>query len=374
MPYRERNMSRTILQIEDNEANRTLVRRVLEARGYSVHDAEDGLSGIRKAQEIKPALILMDINIPGLDGYEAATRIKSIKELENTPIVAITASTMHGDRERCLSAGCIGYIQKPIDIKRLPEQIDEFLCGKEESLSLEEERSHLRDYSHRLVTRLQEKVMSLEVKTQQLEAREKETEEIYLNVMASLTKAMEEKDPYTAGHSDRVTYYSVEIGKFMELGSDKIKVLTRAAKLHDIGKLVVDLSHINKPGKLDEKEWEQMMRHPEVGASILGPLGFLKEEIEIIRSHHERWDGTGYPNRIDGKKLNLLSCIVMAADSYDAMVSNRRYRVRVSPKEAIAELERCKGSQYHPVVIDAFVEFMNRKGIEHREPLLISAP
>ncbi|MDO8445380.1 MAG: response regulator [Deltaproteobacteria bacterium] len=367
-------MNRSILQIEDNEANRTLVRRVLEARGYSVFDAEDGLSGIRKAQEIKPALILMDINIPGLDGYEAATRIKSIKELENTPIVAITASTMHGDRERCLSAGCIGYIQKPIDIKRFPEQIDEFLSGREESLSLEEERSHLKDYSHRLVTRLQEKVMSLEVKTQQLEAREKETEEIYLNVMASLTKAMEEKDSYTAGHSDRVTYYSVEIGKFMELGSDKIKVLTRAAKLHDIGKLVVDLSHINKPGKLDEEEWEQMRRHPEVGANILGPLGFLKEEVEIIRSHHERWDGTGYPNRVDGKKLNLLSCIVMAADSYDAMVSNRRYRARVSPKEAIAELERCKGSQYHPVVVDAFVEFMNRKGIDHREHLLLSAP
>jgi len=353
-------MRRSILQIEDNEANRMLVRRVLEARGYAVFDAEDGLSGIKKALEVKPALILMDINIPGLDGYEATTRIKSIKELENTPIVAVTAGTMRGDREMSLSAGCIGYIQKPIDIKRFPEQIDEFLSGKEEALSLEEERNHLKDYSQRLVARLQEKIMSLEVKTQQLEAREKEMEEIYLNVMASLTKAMEEKDPYTAGHSDRVTYYSGEIGRFMGLGSDKIKVLTRASKFHDIGKLVIDLSHINKEGKLDEKEWEQMRRHPEFGARILGPLGFLKEEVEVIRSHHERWDGTGYPNRIGGKKLNLLSCILTAADSYDAMVSNRRYRARVSPKEAIAELERCKGGQYHPVVIDAFVEFMNK--------------
>lgn len=354
-------MGKTILQIEDNEANRTLVRRVLEARGYSVFDAEDGLSGIRRAQEIRPTLILMDINIPGLDGYEAATRIRSIKGLEDTPIVAVTASTTRGDRERSLSAGCIGYIQKPIDIKIFPLQVEEFLSGKQESLTLEEERSHLRDYSQRLVTRLQEKVMSLEVKTQQLEAREKEMEDIYLSVMASLTKAMEEKDPYTAGHSDRVTYHSVEIGKFMELGRDKMKVLTRAAKLHDIGKLVIDLSHINKPDKLNKDEWERMKRHPEVGANILRPLAFLGEEIEIIRTHHERWDGNGYPNRIGGPKLNLLSCIVTVADSYDAMVSSRRYRGKVSSKEAISEIERCRGSQYHPIVVDAFAELMNRK-------------
>jgi response regulator RpfG family c-di-GMP phosphodiesterase len=353
--------NKTILQIEDNPANRTLVRRVLEARGYTIFDAEDGLSGIRMALEVRPVLILMDINIPGLDGNEAATRIRSMEELRDTPIVAITASTTNGSRERSLSAGCIGYIQKPIDVKRFPEQIEEFLSGRKETLSAEEERSHLKDYSQRLVTRLQEKVAALEVKNQQLEAREKEMEEIYLNIMASLTKAMEEKDPYTAGHSERVTYYSVEIGRFMDLGSEQLKVLTRASKLHDIGKLVIDISHINKPGKLNEDEWDLMRRHPEIGASILGPLGFLKEEAEIIRAHHERWDGKGYPNGIDGKDLPLLSCILMVADSYDAMISSRRYRVKVSPEEAVSEIERCKGSQYHPIVADAFVEMMDKR-------------
>ena len=360
-------MNMTILQVEDNEANRTLVRRVLESRGYTVFDAEDGLSGIQRAQELKPALILMDINIPGLDGCEAATRIRTLRELENTPIVAITAGTTNGDRERSLSAGCIGYIQKPIDVKIFPEQIREFLSGRQESLAPEEERSNLKDYSQRLVTRLQEKVMALGVKTLQLEAKEKEMEDTYLNVMASLARAMEEKDPYTAGHSERVTYFAVETGKFMELESDRIKVLTRSAKLHDIGQIVVDLSHINKPGKLNEEEWEQMRRHPEIGANILKPLGFLNEEIEIIRTHHERWDGKGYPNCIEGHKLNIMSCIVSVADSYDAMVSNRRYRAMVSPKDAIAELERCKGSKYHPVIVDAFVEFMNIKGFDNHK-------
>lgn len=361
-------MCRTVLHIEDNEANRILVRKVLESKGYTVFDAEDGLSGIRRAQELRPSIILMDINIPGLDGYEAATRIRSITELKNTPIVAITASATHGDRERSLSAGCIGYIQKPIDIKIFPEQIEEFLSGRREVLPFEEEVDQLKDYNHRLVKRLQEKVMELEVKTQQLVARERETEDIYLNVMASLTKTMEEKDPYTAGHSERVTYFAVEVGKFMGLTNDSLKTLTRASKLHDIGKLVIDLTHINKPEKLNEEEWVQMRRHPEVGANILKPLGFLNEEIDIIRSHHERWDGKGYPNRIEGSKLNLMGCIVSVADSYDAMVSYRRYRPKVLPKDAIAELEDCKGSQYHPLVVDAFVGFMNSKGFPSIPP------
>lgn len=353
--------NRKILQIEDNEANRALVRRVLESRGYSVYDAENGISGVRRAQELKPALILMDINIPGLDGYEAATRIRSISELKSIPIVAITAGASRGDRERSLSAGCNGYIQKPIDIKLFHKQIEEFLSGREEHLSAEEDRSQLRDYSQRLVAKLQEKIMSLEVKSHQLELREKEMEDIYLNVMASMTKAMEEKDPYTAGHSERVTYFSVEIAKLLGLEGDRIKILTRAAKLHDIGKLVIDLTYINKPGRLSEDEWTQMKRHPEIGASILKPLGFLSEECEIINSHHERWDGLGYPRRVDNKKLNILSCIVMVADSYDAMTSQRCYRTRVSPFEAVSELQRGKGSRYHPVVVDAFTEVMKRR-------------
>ncbi|MFN8456940.1 MAG: response regulator [Anaerolineae bacterium] len=154
-------MSKTILYVEDNPANRLLVQQVLEGVGYRVIEAVDGLSGIKMAQETHPDLILMDINIPGMDGYEAATRIKSLPELSHVPIIALTAKVMLGDRERALTAGCDGYIAKPIDIDLFPRQIAEFLGGLRESVSVEQESLYLREYSERLVDRLEKKVQQL---------------------------------------------------------------------------------------------------------------------------------------------------------------------------------------------------------------------
>ncbi len=154
-------MSKTILYVEDNPANRLLVQQVLEGVGYRVIEAADGLSGIKMAQESQPDLILMDINIPGMDGYEAATRIKSLPELSHIPIIALTAKVMSGDRERTLTAGCDGYIAKPIDIDLFPRQIAEFLGGLRESVSVEQESLYLREYSERLVDRLEKKVQEL---------------------------------------------------------------------------------------------------------------------------------------------------------------------------------------------------------------------
>jgi signal transduction histidine kinase len=154
-------MSKTILYVEDNAANRMLVRQVLEGVGYSVVEATDGLSGIKTAHETHPDLILMDINIPGMDGYEAATRIKSLPELSDIPIIALTAKVMAGDRERALAAGCSGYIAKPIDIDALPRQVAEFLGGMRESITIEQESAYLREYNERLVDRLEEKVQEL---------------------------------------------------------------------------------------------------------------------------------------------------------------------------------------------------------------------
>ncbi|MCK6630398.1 MAG: response regulator [Anaerolineae bacterium] len=154
-------MSKTILYVEDNAANRVLVRQVLEGVGYTVLEATDGLSGIKAAQEAQPDLILMDINIPGMDGYEAATRIKSLPELSDIPIIALTAKVMAGDRERALAAGCNGYIAKPIDVDTLPRQVAEFLGGLRESITVEQESAYLREYNERLVDRLEKKVQEL---------------------------------------------------------------------------------------------------------------------------------------------------------------------------------------------------------------------
>jgi signal transduction histidine kinase len=150
-----------ILYVEDNLANRLLVKRVLEAAGHIVLEAVNGLEGIHVAQESLPDLILMDINIPGMDGYETTTKLKSIPELKNTPIIALTAKVMAGDREMALTAGCDGYIPKPIDVDMLPLQIAEFLGGKREEVPAAQERVFLRQYSQQLVDRLESKIAEL---------------------------------------------------------------------------------------------------------------------------------------------------------------------------------------------------------------------
>lgn len=160
-----------ILYVEDNPESQVLVHRILEARGYEVIEADDGLSAIRRAREEVPDLILMDINIPGLDGFEVTTRLKSIPGLQTIPIVALTASAvMNGDRQRTLVAGCDGYLQKPVDVDRLPEQVGEFLSGKREVVCEQEEQAYLREYSQKLVAHLEEKVAELQQVNEQLQA------------------------------------------------------------------------------------------------------------------------------------------------------------------------------------------------------------
>ncbi len=154
-------MKKKILHIEDNPANRMLIKQVLEGAGFSVIEAEDGLTGIQMARTEEPDLILMDINIPGMDGHEATTRLKSLAELRGVPIVAVTARVMAGDRERALAAGCDGYIAKPVDVDTLPQQIADFLGGMRETMDSEQESTYLREYNERLVTHLEQKIEAL---------------------------------------------------------------------------------------------------------------------------------------------------------------------------------------------------------------------
>ena len=156
------------------------------------------------------------------------------------------------------------------------------------------------------------------------------------------------------GHTTRVTEYAVMLGMTMKLPENEQVVLRRAAQFHDIGKLVIDLSCIQKPGKLTEEEWLLIKKHPSVGANIVKPLGFMKREQFIIRHHHERMDGKGYPDGLKGHELDALTKILIVVDSYDAMTSRRNYRKNMTMEEALAELDSCSGSQFDPVTVQHF--------------------
>jgi HD-GYP domain-containing protein (c-di-GMP phosphodiesterase class II) len=193
--------------------------------------------------------------------------------------------------------------------------------------------------------------------------------------------ALEEKDRYTAGHSRRVTHYAVGIARLLGVNDHDQWVLQTASQLHDMGKLMIDLSYVNKPGPLSPEEWEIMKEHPAMADRFLSPLPFLEEVRPIIRSHHERMDGSGYPDALEGDEVTLLTQILAVADSYDAMTSRRSYRDPMPIADAIMELRRFTGVQFRPEPVDALVEFLANGGGDiksHLDPgkpgLLISVP
>lgn len=234
-----------ILYIEDNHDNKVLVRRVLEAEGYTVLEADDGLSGVRVAQEVLPDLILMDINLPGMDGYEAATKIKSIERLRHVPVVALTANVLHGDRERSLTAGCDGYLQKPIDIDQLVESVEAFLAGKREEVAEEEKEIYLEEYSRRLVNRLEEQIAQLQKANEELRALDKLKSEFVSTVSHELRTPLN----VILGHAE-----VLQDQLFGELNSHQQRyvdnILRSARHLLDLVENILDLSKIES-GKLE---------------------------------------------------------------------------------------------------------------------------
>jgi putative nucleotidyltransferase with HDIG domain len=349
-----------ILYIEDDPSSRLLVRKILERDGYHVYDAHNGTEGIDKAITIRPDLILMDIGMPGMDGYETTTRMKGSADLKDLPIVALTGRTSEGDRERCLIAGCSGYLTKPIIVREFSKRIEDYLKGARETLDPLEGSRYFSEYSQRLANRLDEM-------NRQLLEYDEQMNSVCSNVMSSMMNALEQKDPYTFGHSTRVTRFALTIGRHMKLAAEELATLARAGVLHDVGKMVIDLSEINKSGSLTKKEWARMKKHPTIGASILAPLCFLHKEIRVVARHHERWDGQGYPDGVSGSKLDIPTCIITAADSYDAMTSARSYRNNIlKTDEVIDEFKRCRGRQFHPDVADKVITLIEQEKLQHQ--------
>jgi putative two-component system response regulator len=353
----------TILYVEDNEMNRLLVRRLLEPRGFKLLEAGDGITGVKMAEETEPDLILMDINLPLLDGHAATTRIKSIQRLSQIPIIALTSNVLEGDRERSLVAGCDGYIKKPIDVDDFPGQIEGYLRGKREKVEEEDGQVFYKEYSEKLVNKLQEHIEELEGKNQKIEQQSKEMREAYLGIILSFVRAVEEKHSYTAGHSARVRSYCLKIGEKLQLDMEQMENLGQGALLHDIGKLVVEISSLKNVTGLTESEWEEMKKHPEIGYKILKPMKFLSGIVNMVYQHHERWDGKGYPQGLKGEEIDFLASIVAVADSYDAMTSQRGYNKVLTYDQVMDEFAKCSGIKYNPIVVEAFLTVLEEMKI-----------
>ena len=177
----------------------------------------------------------------------------------------------------------------------------------------------------------------------------------------AIVSAMEAKDKYTEGHSRRVHDYAMQIGQAMGMPRKTLEILGTGALLHDVGKIGIDDSILRKPDRLTDEEWQIMRSHPDIGVRIVSGLGFSPEVLEIIHNHHQRYDGSGYPPRAAGQTPSMLTMIMCVADAYDAMTSDRAYRKHFSQEKAIAILREGAGTQFHPDVVNAFIQVLEKK-------------
>jgi len=288
-------MPEKILIVDDESAPRAALEMLLHREGYEVRDAANGETALAECAMFRPDLILLDILMPGIDGFEVCRRIKATPETRLTPVVLITGLFETEDRIKGINAGADDFLSKPIDLNEL----------------LARTRSLLR----------------LKQYTDELENAE--------GVLFSLARSIEARDPYTRGHCERLAEMSAQLGGRLGVSGEDIKSLRWAGIVHDIGKVAVPDSILLKPGPLTYEEIIQMRKHAAVGESICAPLKTFGIVLPIIRHHHEKYDGSGYPDNLQGKDI---------ADVFDALTTDRPYKTAIPWETALlmmdAEAER----------------------------------
>ena len=313
-----------ILIVDDMPENLDILAGLLEPEGYSVATARDGQEAVELALADPPDLILMDVSMPRMTGLEACRRLKADQRTQLVPILLITGLGAREDRIDGIAAGCDDFLTKPVDFEQL----------------IARTRSALRTKA--LVDQLE-----------QVE-----------NVLVSLATALDAKDPYTRGHSERVGNYAEALGGAVNLSADVRRNLRRAGLLHDIGKIGIPLDYLQKPGKLTTEEYEIVKLHPSIGYDICKPLKTMLPLLSLIRGHHERLDGRGYPDGLKADQVSLpLRCLTLS-DIYDALTSDRAYR-RALPKEQAFKIMREEASlgMWDMSLIDKFNDMIDREGL-----------
>jgi putative nucleotidyltransferase with HDIG domain len=320
------------LVVDDEAALRSVLVRTLESAGYSCAQAGSGTEALAILEREAFALVLSDIRMPGMDGVGLLRAVQ--QRWPDTAVVMLTAVAEVDTAVACLHSGAFDYIAKPFQVDEVRARVGQALEKRRLVLDNRQYQLHLADMVRQQAVRI---------------------EELFLEGVQTLVHALEAKDPYTQGHSARVAAYAGAIGRALRLSEAEVQVLELGAELHDIGKIGVRESVLQKDGRLSREEYEHIMAHTVIGARILEPL--LKHEpqaIAIVRSHHERLDGAGLPDGLRGEEIPLMARIVTVADSFDAMTSSRPYRPALPVEHAQRELRSRSGEQFDPVVVDAF--------------------
>lgn len=311
-----------VLIVDDMSTNRILIKQVLRNEAYTTVEAVDGVDAVDKITSQKFDVVLLDIMMPNLDGLGVLQQVRSDEQYNLLPIILLTSLGSPDDIVQGMELGATDYVTKPFNATELKARVNAAVAQK------------------RLTDRLDD------------------TE----SVLFSLARMVEARDENTGDHCDRLAHMSVVFGEELGLSYEQLEALRRGGVLHDIGKLGIPDSILLKKGELTDEEWAIMKHHTSIGASLCAPLRTMTQTVDIIRHHHERWDGSGYPEGLKGEEIPLLARVFQVVDIYDALSSERPYKAAFPPEKVkqILMEETSKG-YWDPEIVSKFIDIMTNR-------------
>jgi putative two-component system response regulator len=316
MSYRSHQLiTGSVLVADDQDSNRELLKELLTAQGYTVIAVSDGAAALAELAQTPIDLVLLDVMMPRMNGFEACERIKANPDTYLIPVILITALSDKQDRLEGIKAGADDFLTRPVDRTELLARVRSLL--------------------------------KLKQRTDELERAE--------SVLFTLARSIEGKDPYTHGHCERLSEYSARLGEHLGFSEDQIIALRRAGVVHDVGKIAVPDAILLKPSSLTPDEWKLIKEHPVVGERICAPLKSFRFVLPIIRHHHEKFDGSGYPDGLRGEDIPVTARALQIVDVYDALTTDRPYKRAFSITDALQTMKQevAKG-WWDPHVFDEF--------------------
>jgi putative two-component system response regulator len=334
-----------ILIVDDEETIRLALRKFLRSRGYEVDIAGSGDQALESLDAGSFSLMLCDVRMPGMTGVQVVPQARA--KDQDLAIIMLTAVNDAATATEVLSAGATDYLMKPVELADLQQAVDRALQKRAELIE-----------QRRVDTLIREEVA---LRTAELEREKEALRLMSVSIAETLINAMEAKDVYLRGHSQRVAELAGQLAEEMGLDETISEDLRVAGRLHDVGKIGIRESVLNKPGCLTAEEFEHVKRHVQIGLDILAPLSHLRTPLEYVQHHHEHWDGAGYPQQLSGEQIPLGARILCAADTFDALTSKRAYREPIEPLAALAHLKVDVGKQFDPCVYEALVRVVTRR-------------
>ena len=335
----------TLLVVDDEEPIRSALKRFLSHQNYEVLTAATAVEALDALERHKIACVLLDVRLPDANGVDLVP--KALELEPNAAVLMLTAVNDAASAALCMQRGAMDYLTKPVDLSDLLRAIQRALRRRDTMIESQQINHWLKE--------------EVAIRTAELRMERANLERISVATLEALVNALEAKDPYLRGHSARVADLAATVAAELALTEEEVELIRTAGRLHDIGKIGIREEILNKQGPLTDEEFEHVKNHTVTGSQILAPLAHLKHIIDIVRSHHERWDGKGYPDGLGGETIPLGARIIGAVEIYDALTTSRPYQEKMVPELAIERLRDLVGTVLDPKVHKALQAVVARR-------------